>query len=118
MNLDLTAKLAAFSMRMASVAQRNNSGHFVHCGLLAQVLDQDIVDPRDVYTLCCVLYDSAIRIAMTPQLIFRKVSHFATPLRRTLLEDYLSGPAHMRSLRSMGVAIIQTPEGLSYAMNR
>jgi|SRR5579864_1985673 len=117
-DLDLAARLCAFSLRMASLATRSNSAYFIASGLAALILDDEVIDPRDVCTLCCILYDAAIRIGASPDLIFRRVAKSATPTRRQLLEGFVDGPSYMRSLGSMGVELIKTAEGQSYKISR
>ena len=69
-------------------------------------MDNDIVDPRDTLTVCCVLYAAAVRIGVCPEVIFKRLSQFATLQRRKVFDGFLTGSSSIRSLKSMGVELI------------
>src|SRR5688572_30627389 len=62
-DLDLAAKLVAFSMRMAATAVSTGDEGFLKAGVLALVLDNDELDPRDVYTVLAILHDASTRLS-------------------------------------------------------
>lgn len=118
-DLDLAAKLAAFSMRMAAAAVDSGDCSLLKSGIIAIALDKDVLDPRDVYTMLTILHDAATRLSAPFEEMCRCVAPFATTQRaQIILDGFLSGPEYMRSLRSMGVEFVQTDNTAFYRMQR
>ena len=114
-DLDLAAKLSVYALRMATWAVRRLDPGYIYCGMIALTLDNGIRDPRDVLGAACVLYDAGLRIGPKPDDLVRKAARVATPERSNLLlQQFLFGPDHLKSLRSMGYEAVETPEGLLY----
>jgi hypothetical protein len=117
-DLKLSAKLLAFAVRMASAAAREGEDHFLKSGFMALVLDNNVIDERDIYLVACILGDAAHRLGVSVDAMIRSTALFATNERSTILRNgFLRGPSYMRSLKSMGVELIDTPDGLAYRVN-
>ena len=117
-NLNLSAKLVAFSLRMASSALHSRASEFIEAGVLALTLDKDEIDDRDVYIALAVLNDAGSRLGLAMDDIFRSATTHATSRRRSVIENgFVEGPAYMRSLSSMGVTLQESPDGLVYKVS-
>ncbi len=103
---DLAAKLAAFSLRMASIGLQERKHLYLHSGVIAVALDSDLLDPRDVYVVLAALSDAAVRISSPLDDTIKQVSRYCTAQRAKIMVDgFLSGPDYMRSIRSMGIEL-------------
>jgi len=118
-NLNLSAKLQGFCMRMAGLAVGTRQAGFLLAGLIALILDDDVLDPRDVYSLLAILNDASGRIAAPFERYCQLAARSATPLRsRLILEGFLAGPDYMKSLESMGVVFNGTGWDAHYEFRR
>ena len=104
-DLDLGAKLIAFSLRMASAAVKQESHDFITAGAAALTLDNDEIDDRDIYVVMAVLHDAGSRLDLAMEDVFRLAATHATSRRQAVLNGFNSGPDYMKSLSSMGVQI-------------
>jgi hypothetical protein len=112
--LELTAKLIALSLRMASNAVQSRCFDFVGAGARALVLDDDVADSRDILLCLAVLHDAGSRLKGDMTSVLCEVSKLATTQRGSVIESFLNGPDYMKSLTSMGVDLIGSSHGPGY----
>lgn len=117
-DFDLGAKLIAFSLRMASAAIRVRSAEFIKAGAVALTLDKDQLDERDVYVALAVLYHAGTRLCLAVDEIIQAAAVQATPRRRSAIESgFLGGPGYMKCIRSMGVELQESSDGVIYKVS-
>lgn len=93
--------LLVYGMRMAFLSVRANEQIGIWHGLMGIVLD-DILDYRDVLSVATLLYDAALRLEASYEVLFQRGLKYASPKRRQLLEEFLNGPEFTKSIRSKG----------------
>ncbi len=114
-SLELAAKFLTFSLRIATFSIRTSNLEFILSGALALVVDDDLLDFRDVLRVTCVLYDAGVRLKCKPDAFLQRAAAVATPMRSSLLrENFLGGPDYMKSIRSMGFEAVDGPDGFYY----
>jgi hypothetical protein len=117
-DLNLAARLIAFSLRQSTMAVRSRDCKHIKAGTLSLILDDDLLDIRDVYLALAVLGDASVRIECPFDEIFRVAASLATSQRSAVITNgFLAGPNYVRSIRSMGVELRETNEGLVYVVN-
>lgn len=109
--------LIAFAERTASLAVREKSRDRVLDGLLALIIEDYRVDPRDNLTRLAVLYDAAARIGASPEELFAEAASFASnAVARSLVEFPMRRPAD-RSLQAFFYKGVEGPEGFRYELD-
>lgn len=111
-----SGKLLAYGMRMAFLAVRHRKQVGVWHGLMGLVVDNDILDYRDVLTVATLLYDAATRLEASPEVMFQRAIVRAAPRRAKLLKGYLVAPDFTKSVQSMGFEAADTESGFVYKM--
>jgi hypothetical protein len=106
--------LLTYAVRMATLAVRTYEASHVYDGFFSLVVDERLMDYRDVCRVACVLYDAATRIHSSPDSLVTKLSRFAAPSRRDVLLGWLGGRDYTKTLRSMGFEAAETDFGLEY----
>ena len=112
----LAGLLLVYSMRMSILAVRHREKHRLYDAAMGLVIDNDLLDYRDVLTVACLIYDAATRIGIDPSMPIRDAMTHATLARRNLLEGYLTGPSYTKSITSMGFEALKTKHGFTYQM--
>jgi hypothetical protein len=110
----LAGMLLVYGMRMATLSVREGNPIRVSHGLMALVLDQDLLDQRDVLCDAALLYDASTRLNVSPEALFRRSANYASSQRSSLLLQYLTAPDYMKSAESMGFDVVTTEEGFTY----
>jgi hypothetical protein len=104
----LAGKLLTFAFRMASRALQAKNEGLIYSGVVAIILDNDLLDPRDIYMVSSVLFDAGERIGVPPDGSFRRATQFATERRRNVIvKGFLSGPPYMKAIKSMGMYLVE-----------
>jgi hypothetical protein len=114
-NYALAYTLFGLSIRMASAAVRQSNSFLLWPAILALILDKDYLDPRDVYVALTVLWDASARLGTQAEEVIGRASKIATAQRARVLDAYLGAGDFVRSLKSMGVDLINTVDGPHYA---
>jgi hypothetical protein len=70
---------------MATVAVRRKGPHYIEAGLMGLVLDDDLLDSRDVYRVFGVLSDAAARIGMDATAVLGRAVRCAAPIRASIV---------------------------------
>ena len=115
-DVTLAGTLLSYSMRMAILAVRGRDVRRLRDAVMGLVVDNDLVDFRDLVTHACLVYDAAKRTGVDPESLFRAAMRYAIAGRRRLLEDYLAGPSYNKSIQSMGFDAVETKHGFAYQM--
>lgn len=111
----LAARLAAFSLRMATNAVGSRNESYLISGALVLTMDNDVLDPRDVYVVLAVLSDAGDRLSLRFDETLRSVANLATAQRQTVIVNgFVQGPSYMRNLKSMGVEFEEAQFGPKY----
>lgn len=106
--------LIVFAERSATIAVRENSRARVLDGLLALIVEDYKVDPRDNLTRLAVLYDAATRIGASPEEIFLEAASYANnAVARSLIDFVKRNPAN-RSLKAFFYKAAEGPDGFRY----
>jgi hypothetical protein len=114
--IDLTGAglLLVYAMRMSIFAVREKSVAKIWYGLMGIVLDNDVLDYRDVLSIATLLYDAAVRLQVPAEDLFHRASTHATPQRARLLDGFVRAPAFTKSIRSKGFEAVYTDDGFVY----
>ena len=107
-------RLLALSLRMATRALWSGDGRFVRASLAALILDEDILDPRDVYRCLAIVNDAAGRLSVPFEGECLLAAHMASAARRSALRVYCGWPDYTRLLDSMAVGLAQGEAGYGY----
>ena len=97
-----------YSVRMAQMAVRTNDERLIRFGLMALIVTDKLMDPRDVFTAHALLLDAAKRIHANVESVFNGVARLATPTRRNTMETYVRERACEASMDNV-------LDGLGYA---
>src|SRR5262249_23317668 len=100
--------LLVYGMRMAFLSVRSRKPLGVWHGLMGLVLDNDILDYRDVLRVATLLYDAATRLGASPEELFQRAIIHATSRRCELLKGFLTAPDFTKSIRSKGFEAVYT----------
>ena len=107
--------LVIFSVRMAVLAVRKQDSSFLRTGLIGLVLDDGVVDWRDVIVALAIIEDCSARIAINSETVIESVLGLATTQRRSdICTNYLTRPSNMRSVEVLGFCATGENESLSY----
>ncbi len=106
--------LIVFAERMATLAVRKQSRDKVLEGLLALILEDYRVDPRDNLTRLAVLYDAATRIGVSPDEIFSEAARFANNSVAQSITEFPSRRPADRSLKAFFYKAVDGPNGFTY----
>lgn len=107
--------LVTFAVRMAILAARTNTISDIRSGTLGLVIDNGIVDGREILIQLSIVEDCALRLGTDLESIVRPHIHLATEKRReTIVDGYLSRTPGMRGLKIMGVAVSGHGSNLKY----
>jgi len=119
MSEECFAKILAFSLRMAGAAVRKRESQYIRAGVNSLALDDDLIDPRDVYLVSSVLFDAASRLSQNPEMFFSRAIELASLTRSNLLQTgFLAGPSYMKSIQSMGVELLEDSDDFTtYVVN-
>lgn len=98
----LAGNLLVYGMRMAFLSVRSKKELGIWHGLMALVLDNDLLDYRDVLTIATLLYDGATLLGVCPDGLFQRAMLHATTRRSELLKGYLTAPSFTKSVESKG----------------
>ncbi|HWE92735.1 MAG TPA: hypothetical protein VG269_02070 [Tepidisphaeraceae bacterium] len=107
--------LATFSVRMAIFAARTNALLELHASTFGMVIDDNLLDWRDVLVALSVIEDCAVRIGTDLSSIMQGAINVASDRRRyTIVSDYLSRSPEMRGIKVMGIEALGSGEKLRY----
>ncbi|MCL6508392.1 MAG: hypothetical protein K6T59_15360 [Bryobacteraceae bacterium] len=106
--------LLVYGMRMAFLSVRAKKQIGIWYGVMGIVVDDDILDYRDVLSVATLLYDGALRLEANPAVLFHRGLRHATRKRRELLESFVSAPAFTKLIRSKGFEAIGSGQDFAY----
>ena len=116
-NFKITCRLMGFSKRMCTLAIRTKEVSYLELSIGSLVIDDDTMDPRDVYTRLVIANDAANRISKDIRDIVVRASELATLRRRDFIHDALGdGPASRQRIEDVGFTIVETNGGPAYRM--
>lgn len=95
--------LGAFSIRMATLAVRQQDTNLLHLGTFALVMDDDVVDYRDILLTLAVLDDASARIGADFGAVIADAAVVATKRQQAIIDGYLSRPPDLRGIAVMGI---------------
>jgi hypothetical protein len=106
--------LLGFGSRLAIVADRSNNSDTLTCALIAHSIEDFRDDERDSIIRLSVINHVAGKLKMDAGNLFKYVADLSSDnARDSLLAFYRRSPA-MKSISTMKIIEIQTPEGVSY----
>lgn len=106
--------LTFFAVRMAVYGVRSQNAQVVELGLLGLVLDDNLVDYREVLKALVIIEDCAKRLGLDLGTILGRYLHLASAKRRETIEEYLSRTPEWRGLRIMGIIAKGSDANLTY----
>lgn len=107
--------LASFAVRVSVYAVRTNAPQCIEPGVLCLVLDDNIIDWRDVLAAISLVDDCANRLRVNLYSLFLNVAQLATEERQgTIFRGYFSRSAEARRISVFGYRAVETIAGLSY----
>jgi len=115
LNVDQSYRVAAFSVRVATLAARTNAIHLLRAGTLGLVVDDNLVDYRDVLMGLSVVDDCTSRLGADLGFVMQDAISVASDRRRdTIVREYLSRLPAWRGIGPMGVEAFGEGETLTY----
>jgi len=107
--------LLIFACRTAILGARRGDRSVLRAGTYALVLDDDELDHRDVLVRLSIVEDCAKRVGGDLEAVMRDALPLASKHRHaTIVNGYMSRPAHMRGLGVMGLAALGRGDQLTY----
>jgi hypothetical protein len=107
--------LACFAVRMATYAVRSKNVTTLRLGVIGIIVDENLVDWRDVLIYLAVIEDCALRLGLDLNTVVSPYIDLASESRRdTILNGYLARRPDMRGLSIMGVQVSEVRGQLTY----
>jgi hypothetical protein len=100
--------MVIFAVRTAIWAYREESFQILSDGAIGLILDEDLVDYRDMLGALAIIDECATRMGTTLTSLMAEVEAFAMPKRLvTIKEEYLSRTEKMKSVAVMGFKAVE-----------
>lgn len=106
--------LTGFGYRMAVWGIRHQSRDFLLRGLISLVMAGDNYDYRDIIQIMPLLYHSAVRIGVDPQVLFDEAAAYYPNSIARLLNDFPRRSPERRGLEAFYYKEVNTPDGIDY----
>ncbi|HEY9284950.1 MAG TPA: hypothetical protein VIP46_15950 [Pyrinomonadaceae bacterium] len=114
---DTSWLLITFAERSAALSVREKSRDRILDGLLALIIEDYKVDPRDNLTRLALLYDAATKSGASPEELFSEAASYANnAVARSLLDFPRRKPAD-RSLKAFYYKEVEGPDGFKYELH-
>ena len=111
--------LVTFAARLAVHAVRIGDASQLEIVLPMLIVDDCVVDWRDILVAMAIIEDCAIRLGIDFAACVQNVTQFATVRRRrTIEEGYLSRPRTRREVEVMGYRAVGVDKELTYVRRR
>jgi hypothetical protein len=111
--------LVTFAVRMSVSAVRTNSAPTLHCALLGLVLDDCLVDWRDILIALSIIEECAVRLGVDFANCMASIRDVAVDDRvTTIFDGYLSRPKEMRSVDVMNFQVEGAGETLTFCRRK
>ena len=115
LSLPQAYSLVIFAVRMAIHAVRTGDPRLLRAGLIGLVVDDSLVDWRDILAACSIIEDCASRLGIDFRHDIEKVVDLATERRQeTIVSGFLQREPRMRKPDVMGYTPKEGPDGLYY----
>ena len=112
---DMAYGLVSLATRLAILSVRNGDPELLKKGLWGILVDDGLVDWRDILRALSVIDDCARRVGFPIEPFLRESAEFATEKRKhTILEGYLSRPSALRMPEIMGLKARGAASNLVY----
>jgi len=111
---DLSLLLLGFSDRWATVAARTGAAGALETAGAAHLIEDASGDPRENILRFALVWHVAIALHAEPTTLFERLQSFATSRMASLLRDFASRPASLKSLSCMGVRVMHGAEGVTF----
>lgn len=115
LDLEQAYFLVNFARRMAVYGARINDVDVLTRCTLGFVLDENLVEWRDILIDLSILEDCAVRLGADTEAVLEASLRFASDKRRETIRGYCSRPPEMRGLKVMRVAVTGSGHELTYA---
>jgi hypothetical protein len=79
--------------------------------MLASALEAHVVDSRDIVVGLPIDYWVAKQLGLDPDALFRRIADLAIPAIKTILLEFVSRPAALKSPEPMGWRAVDAPNG-------
>lgn len=112
LNIEHGAKLLRAAQELAARAIRNQSAEDVKLGLLAVTLEGIRNDYRETCLALCLLYNSAKKLGLEPQSLFRHMAEYGNSNTKKFILEYLKDGS--KSLADFAIAENYGPNGFDY----
>jgi hypothetical protein len=106
--------LSAFTVRMATFAVRKNAIHVLRIGTLPLVVDDNLLDWRNVLMVLSIIDDSALRLGTDLESVIQDAIALASDRRRTTINEYLLRPPAFRGIKVMGIEALGNGDQFRY----
>jgi hypothetical protein len=106
--------LGAFSVRMATLAVRTKDIKMLCAGTFGLVIDDNLLDWRDVLLGLSVIEDSACRLGADLGIIIVDALHIASIQRRQTITEYLARDPTMRGIKVMRIEALGDGDTFRY----
>ena len=111
---DCSGPLGWYARKLAGRSVRNGSVQELERACVAIALASRTGDFRDELGVAALLYESAKRLAESPDALFERVSRLMDARGASLLRGFLRRAPHLRSIESFGFSAGRGPEGFDY----
>jgi hypothetical protein len=115
LNLHKAYVLGAFALRMAVLAARSDAIRVLRSGIFGLVIDDDLIDYRDVLVVLSAIEDCSHRLGTDLKTVVEGAASVATERRyNTIVNDYLARPPGLRGLQIMRIEALGDGDKLEY----
>jgi hypothetical protein len=106
--------LLLFSERMASLAVRRNSEEILLAGLIAHLIENWRLDPRENLVRLSLLYHAAVKIGCPPEELFSRASAYAPKDIADQLHAFVHRRPRNKAIEAMGYCESRDADGFRY----
>jgi hypothetical protein len=102
---------------MGTLAARTRDASQVYNAFFSLVVDDRYSDDRDIWSVCDVLNDAALKVGSSVEGVVTVVSRFAAKGRAQELLTWLGWPSDRKRLNGpMGYCVVETDQGIEYRL--
>jgi hypothetical protein len=114
---DMEYALLTFAMRMASETVNLGVTDLTSAAAMAFALANAAADPRDIYVTLAIVHDAGLRKGAPVGDLLRGAARVAASrMSYFIVDGFLTGPAYMKSIDSMGVRLVAVGGRLTYRL--